>query len=245
MQIMVSDTYEIMSKLCVDDLLSKIENIKEPLICTASGDTPKGMYKELVRRVHQDNIDISNWHFIGLDEWEGMDGNDEGSCRHHLNNDLFSPLNIAEEKIIFFDGRAKNLQAQCDGIEDYINLMGGIDVAVIGLGMNGHIGMNEPGTPLLLYSHIADIDEMTQQVGQKYFTAEKKLTRGLTLGIETLHEAHHIMLLANGRKKADIVLKVLGTESTTELPATLITDHKSICVYLDKEAAALSLKKHE
>lgn len=245
MQILVSDTYEIMSKLCVDDLLSKTENIKEPLICTASGDTPKGMYKELVRRVHQDNIDILNWHFIGLDEWEGMNGNDEGSCRHHLNNDLFFPLNIAEDKIIFFDGRAKNLQAQCDGIEDYIQLMGGIDVAVIGLGMNGHIGMNEPGTPRLLYSHIANIDETTQQVGQKYFTGKKKLERGLTLGIETLHEAHHIMLLANGRKKSDIVLKVLGTESTTKLPATLITDHKSICVYLDKEAAALSLKNHE
>ncbi len=243
MQIRVSDTYQAMSKLCVDDLLSKIENVKEPLICTASGDTPKGMYKELVRRIHQDNIDISNWHFIGLDEWEGMNGNDDGSCRYHLNNDLFSPLNVSEDKIIFFDGRAKNLQAQCDGIEDYIHLMGGIDVAVLGLGMNGHIGMNEPGTPRLLYSHIADIDEMTQQIGQKYFTAEKKLMRGLTLGIETLHEAHHLMLLANGAKKAGIVLKVLGAEPTIKLPATLITDHKSICVYLDKKAAALSLKK--
>lgn len=243
MQILVSDSYEIMSKLCVDDLLSKVENIQEPLICIASGDTPKGMYKELVKKIQQENINISNWYFIGLDEWEGMNGNDEGSCRYHLNNDLFSPLNIAEDRIIFFDGRAKNLQAQCDGIEDYIHLMGGIDVAVLGLGMNGHIGMNEPGTPRLLYSHIADIDEMTQQIGQKYFNAEKKLTRGLTLGIETLHEAHHIMLLANGRKKAEIVKTVLGAEPTIKLPATLITDHKSICVYLDKEAATLSLKK--
>jgi glucosamine-6-phosphate isomerase len=245
MQIRVSDTYEIMSKLCVDDLLSKIENVKEPLICTASGDTPKGMYKELVRRVHQDNIDVSTWHFIGLDEWEGMNGNDEGSCRNHLNNDLFSPLNISEDKIVFFDGRAKNLQAQCDGIEDYIHLMGGIDVAILGLGMNAHIGMNEPGTPRSLYSHIAVIDEMTQQIGQKYFAAEKKLTHGLTLGIETLQAAHHIMLLANGRKKADIVLKVLSAEPTTKLPASLLTGHKSFCAYLDKEAAALSLKKHE
>ena len=77
----------------------------------------------------------------------GMNGTDEGSCRYHLNNDLFRPLEIAEDKIIFFDGRAKNLQAQCDGVEDYIHLMGGIDVAILGLGMNGHVGMNEPGTP--------------------------------------------------------------------------------------------------
>src|SRR5665213_1108702 len=120
MQILVSDTYEIMSKLCVDDLLSKVQNIKEPLICIASGDTPKGMYKELVKRIQKENINISNWYFIGLDEWEGMNGNDEGSCRYHLDNDLFSPLNIAEDRIIFFDGRSNNLQAQCDGIEDYI-----------------------------------------------------------------------------------------------------------------------------
>ena len=242
MQIRISDTYKIMSKLCVTDLLDTLEDIKEPLICTASGDTPKGMYEELVKQVREKNIDISNWHFISLDEWEGMNGKDEGSCRYHLDNQLFRPLEIADEKIIFFDGRSKNLQAECDGIEDYIQLMGGIDVAILGLGMNGHIGMNEPGTPVNSYSHIADIDETTQAVGQKYFTAETKIAKGLTLGIGTLREAHQIMLLANGGKKAEIVLKVLGEDATTKIPATLITEHEKICVYLDKEAAPLSLK---
>jgi glucosamine-6-phosphate isomerase len=245
MQITVSDTYKIMSKLCVTDLLIKLEYIKEPLICTASGDTPKGMYEELVKQVHEKNIDISNWHFISLDEWEGMNGKDEGSCRYHLDNQLFRPLQIAHDKIIFFDGRSKNLQAQCNGIEDYIHLMGGINVAILGLGMNGHIGMNEPGTPVDSHSHIADIDEMTQATGQKYFAAETKLARGLTLGIGTLREAHQIMLLANGIKKAEIVLHVLGEDATNKIPATLITDHENICVYLDKEAAPLTLKKYE
>lgn len=242
MQIKISDSYETMSKLCVTDLLETLENIKEPLICTASGDTPKGMYEELVKEVHEKNIDISNWHFISLDEWEGMNGNDEGSCRYHLDNQLFRPLQVADDKIIFFNGRAKNLQAECDGIQDYIDLMGGIDVAIIGLGMNGHVGMNEPGTPVDSYSHIAEIDEMTQAVGQKYFTAETKLARGLTLGIGTLLQAHQLMLLANGSKKAEIVLKVLGEDATDKLPATLLTAHKKICVYLDKAAAPPSLK---
>ncbi|MDQ6903056.1 MAG: glucosamine-6-phosphate deaminase [Bacteroidota bacterium] len=242
MQIRISDSYQIMSKLCVTDLLDTLEDIKEPLICTASGDTPKGMYEELVKQVREKNIDISNWHFISLDEWEGMNGKDEGSCRYHLDNQLFRPLEIADDKIIFFDGRSKNLQAECDGIEDYINLMGGIDVAILGLGMNGHIGMNEPGTPVNSYSHIADIDEMTQTIGQKYFTEATKIARGLTLGIGTLREAYRIMLLATGSKKSEIVLKVLGEDATNEIPATLITDHEKICVYLDKEAAPLALK---
>jgi glucosamine-6-phosphate isomerase len=244
MSIKISDTYDSMSKLCVHDFLEKIEGITNPLICTASGDTPKGMYAELVKQVQEKDIDITGWHFISLDEWEGMNGGDEGSCRYHLDNQLFHPLHVAEEKIIFFDGRAKNLQAQCDGLEEYIQLTGGIHVAILGLGMNGHIGMNEPGTPASTYSHIADIDEMTQAVGQKYFTTEKKLNRGLTLGIQTLNEAHHIMLLASGSKKAEIVLQFLSSQPSIDLPASFISDHPGISIYLDTEAAPAAITKH-
>src|ERR1017187_1891574 len=245
MQIKISDTYEIMSDSCVTDLLDKIRDIPEPLICTASGDTPKGMYLDLVNRVLEKKLDISNWHFIGLDEWAGMNGSDEGSCRWHLNNQLFHPLHIENDKIIFFDGRAKNLQGECDRIEDYVFQKGGIDVAILGLGMNGHIGMNEPGTLALSRSHIAHIDPLTAKVGQKYFGKETKLSMGVTLGLKTLFETKHIMLLANGSKKAEIVLMVLRSSPTPELPASLITGHTDFCAYLDKEAASLSLKNHE
>ena len=200
------------------------------------------MYEELIKQVKEKKIDISDWHFIGLDEWAGMNGSDEGSCRYHLNNDLFRPLQVAEDRIIFFDGRSNNLQAQCDGIEDYIHLMGGIDVAVLGLGMNGHVGMNEPGTLPELYSHVADIDAMTQAVGQKYFKNEQQLTKGLTLGLASLQEASFLMLLANGNKKATIIKKVLEADASPQLPATLLLTHKKICIYLDKEAAALTTK---
>lgn len=239
MQIIVNESYKSMSEKCVNDLLEFISPLKNPLLCTASGDTPKGMYKELIKQVHEKRIDVSNWHFIGLDEWAGMNGNDEGSCRYHLNNDLFHPLQIKEDKIIFFDGRAKNLQAQCDGIEDYISLMGGIDVAIVGLGMNGHVGMNEPGTSPELYSHIADIDVMTQAVGQKYFKSEQLLTKGLTLGLATLQKSSFVMLLANGIKKASIIRKIFEEDASPQLPATLLLNHKKIGIYLDKEAASL------
>lgn len=239
MQITVSESYKSMSEKCVNDLLEFIKPLENPLLCTASGDTPKGMYEELIKQIKQKEIDISHWHFVGLDEWAGMNGNDEGSCRYHLNNDLFYPLNIEEGKIIFFDGRAKNLQAQCDGVEDYIHLMGGIDVAIAGLGMNGHVGMNEPGTPPEQHSHIADIDEMTQVVGQKYFKNEQQLSKGLTLGLASIRETSFIMLLANGIKKAAIVRKIFEQDPSSQIPATLLLDHKKISIYLDKEAASL------
>mgnify|MGYP001799336298 CR=1 FL=1 len=138
-------------------------------MCTASGDSPKGLYKALIKQVNENKIDISSWNFVGLDEWLGMNRNDEGSCRFHLNNDLFQPLHVEENKISFFDGRAKDLEKECDRIENSIIKIGGIDVAIVGLGLNGHVGMNEPGTPADLRSHVAEIDRQTQQAGQKYF----------------------------------------------------------------------------
>jgi len=116
---------------------------------------------------------------------------------------------------------------------------GGITAAIVGLGMNGHVGMNEPGTSPELYSHIAEIDTETQKVGQKYFKEQQHLSHGLTLGIASLMKARHIILLVNGAKKAQIVQKVLEGEISESLPASLLRKHPDLKVYLDKEAASM------
>ncbi len=239
MNLSIAKTYEEVSREAVNDLLEILQSIKNPLVCTASGDSPKGMYKELVRQVKENNIDISGWNFLSLDEWAGMNGNDEGSCRFHLNNDLFEPLNVAESKITFFDGRASDSQADCDRIENYIKGHGGIDVAIVGLGLNGHVGMNEPGTFENSRAHVAEIDSTTQTVGQKYFKNEQKITHGLTLGIASIMEAGNIMLLVSGTKKSSIVQRILEEEINEQLPATYLRKHKNLKVYLDSDAAAL------
>ena len=171
------------------------------MLCTASGDSPAGLYKELIRQVNEKKIDVSGWYFVSLDEWLGLNGDDEGSCRFHLNNQLFNPLQVAENNIGFFDGRAKDPEMECERIENFITGHGGIDIAIVGLGMNGHVGMNEPGTSPSLFAHIADIDTITQKVGQKYFKKEQQLTHGLTLGISSLMEARYVMLIVSGHKK--------------------------------------------
>src|SRR5215216_5342221 len=113
MKIFVTETYEELSKQAADDLIQSVQSIQQPLICTASGDSPAGLYKELVERVKRKELDLSDWYFVGLDEWSGMNGEDEGSCRFHLNNQFFRPLKIGNEKICFFNGRAKDLQEEC------------------------------------------------------------------------------------------------------------------------------------
>jgi glucosamine-6-phosphate isomerase len=239
MKLIVTDTYEDMSRLASDEVVQFMQYTGHPLLCPASGDSPAGLYKELAGRFAKQQLDVSSWYYVGLDEWAGMNGSDEGSCRYHLNQQLFFPLKVKEERICFFDGKAEDLVKECKDVEAFIQQHGGIDVAIVGLGMNGHIGMNEPGTPAILHSHVTAIDPITQQVGQKYFKKEQQLSQGITLGFATLMEARHIILLVSGAHKADIVQKVLEEEISEQLPATILRRHPSLRVYLDNEAAAL------
>ena len=238
MKVIIGDTYEDMSKKAVAELLAILKTKKNPLLCTASGDSPKGMYKELIKQVKEKDIDISKWTFLSLDEWAGMNQEDEGSCRFHLNNDLFGPLKVKEENIVFFDGRATDPQAECDRIESFIKDSGGIDVTIVGLGLNGHVGMNEPGTPEASRTHVAEIDSTTQAVGQKYFKEKRQLTHGLTLGVQTIMDSANVMLLVAGSKKAGIVQKILEEDISEQLPASILRRHNNSFVYLDKDAAA-------
>jgi glucosamine-6-phosphate isomerase len=237
MNIKIAPSYALMSRQAAQDLVQLMAGRPHPLLCTASGHTPTGLYGELIKEIRQQGLDISRWKFVGLDEWLGMNGSDEGSCQYDLQKQLFQPLGVKKEQICFFDGRAADGQQECRKVEAFIQAAGGLDVAILGVGLNGHIGMNEPGTPPSLRSHVAAIDPLTQQTGQKYFAQPQTLTHGLTLGLATLMEAKHILLLANGAHKAGIASKVVTAAPSADLPATLLRSHADVTFYLDQEAA--------
>ena len=243
MKVFIADGYELMSKQAADAIVKITQSITDPLICVASGDSPKGLYKEWKLQQEKKIIDIHNWYFLGLDEWIGLGENDEGSCRYMLNRDLFHPLNIHEEKICCFDGNTTNTETECNRIENYIHQHKAIDIAILGLGMNGHVGLNEPGTSPLFYSHVSNIDPVTNKVGQKYFSKPQSLMQGITLGIATLMEAEHLILLVSGQKKAGILKQAIEDDITENLPASLLRSHPQFYVYADKDAA--SMLKHQ
>ena len=243
MEIFIANTYEAMSKQAADAVIELMNPKENPLLCPASGDSPAGLYKELVDRFNKDQHGISGWYFVGLDEWAGMNESDEGSCRFHLDNQLFGMLHIEKEKIFFFDGRANDLELECIKAEKFIAQHGGIHLAIVGLGTNGHIAMNEPGTSADTRSHVAAIDPVTQQAGQKYFKEPKEISKGLTLGLATLMEARHIILVVSGSHKAAIVKRLLNEELSEQLPATLFRTHPSFKIFLDAEAAKLISNK--
>lgn len=242
MQVFKFNTYEEMSQHAAEDLVQLMKERKDPLLCVASGDSPAGMYKYLIQKFQKKELDISNWSFVGLDEWIGMNENDQGSCKYHLNNYFFHPLKIDDKKVFFFDGRTKDVKKECDAAENYIKQHGGMDVAILGLGMNGHIGMNEPNTSVSSRTHIQELHPITQQVGQKYFKERQHLKEGITLGIGTIMEAKTILLLISGQKKAAIVKQLLEGKISEEVPGSLLRNHPGTRIYLDAEAASLLSK---
>ncbi len=241
MEKITAGSYQDLSKQAADTVINLMNISKNKLLCLASGDTPSGVYKIIVSKVNSGELNISDWKFVGLDEWGGMNGDDEGSCRYHLNQQFFHPLNIKKENICFFNGRANDLEKECQRTEKFIQDHEGIDVAILGLGLNGHIGMNEPGTSRFTHAHVSAIDPQTQQVGQKYFASPRQLSHGLTLGLANLTAARHLILLVNGSKKAAIVKRILEEEISEQLPASLLREHDGLILYLDSESAKLVL----
>ena len=244
MELFIYDTYEKMSAEAAKKVMHVISAKRKTVLSPASGDTPKGLYAELVSMIQKNKTDISELGFIGLDEWLGMNGEDEGSCRFYLDQELFNPLQINKNKIAFFYGKAQIPLEECRKIDDFILGLNGIDLAIVGLGMNGHVGMNEPGVSPDLHSHVAEIDPITQEVGQKYFKQHTSLTKGITLGLQHLLDAKKAILIANGIKKADIIRKTLEETITPQVPASIMRRHSNGMIMIDEEAAADLTKRN-
>ena len=239
MNIIVSEDYDALSQRVADDVKKIIEQKPTSLICIPSGDTPSGMYRQLSKDYNNGKLNIDQTNFIGLDEWVGLNKEDKGSCGYYLHQFLLDPLNIKTEKYFLFDGKADDLQHECTKAAAFIDEKGGIDLAILGLGMNGHLGLNEPGVSPALRVHVMQLEQTTKKVGQKYFDAETTLQEGITIGLSLLMEAKTIFLLVSGNAKADILDKVLNGEISNKVPASLLRNHSDCFVYIDKEAGRM------
>ncbi|HXB42486.1 MAG TPA: glucosamine-6-phosphate deaminase [Puia sp.] len=244
MKVLIHASYGDLSAAAAEECISCMQSPATPVCCVASGDSPIGLYKELSRRYTQQQLDVSNWYFAGLDEWLGMDGTDEGSCRHMLDKFVTQPLHLSTQQTCFFNGRTKDAHAECLRVEQFIHHHGGLDMAVLGLGLNGHLGLNEPGTPFSARAHVSEISAMTQSVGQKYFSSPTRLTQGITLGLANLMEAQNVVLLVSGERKAEIVKRVIEGNVTEQVPASILQNHPSCSIYLDEAAAKMLVKRH-
>jgi len=237
MKLIITKDYDEMSRTAADLVIEQVKQKPASLICFPSGDSPAGMFKCLVADAQNGKVDFGQCYFVGLDEWVGMGKDDDGSCTQFLNEHFFGPLNIRPPQVKFFDAKAADLDAACRDIDTFIRQYGPLDMMIVGIGMNGHIGLNEPGTDFNLYAHHAPLDPVTITVGQKYFKKETLLTEGITLGLKHLQEAKIPLLIASGSKKAGIINRALQGEVTEQLPASIFQTLPSSVVLLDEDTA--------
>jgi glucosamine-6-phosphate isomerase len=236
-RIHVAEDFEAMSHAAADDFIEWVARIRRPLICLPSGRSPVSFLK-IIRGHYQRADALPDWYFVGLDEWVGIGEHEQGSCRRFFDDHLFRPLGVGDERISFFNGLSEDLAAECRRTEKFIADHGGIDICVLGIGTNGHLGLNEPGADREAFTQVSTLAPSTIEAAQDYFDRPRLVTRGITLGLSALLSSRHILLLAGGSSKADIIRKVVEDPVTPDVPGSWLQEHPSTRIYLDGAAAA-------
>ena len=177
----------------------------EALLCISAGDTQRPMLAAMRRWGTEQRARLRRARFILLDEWLGLDAGDEGGCEHFMRTQLFQPLEVPAERVRGFDATARDLRAQCEAADAWLREHGPIDLLILGTGMNGHVGFNEPGADPAAGAHSLVLDALTQAVGQKYFGGKPTPRAGITLGLKDLLAARRVLVQATGAHKAPVI----------------------------------------
>ncbi len=214
--------YASLSRATADLIVKYISAKKNSIVCLASGHTPRAVFECLIDDVKSNRLDISQCIFVSLDEWVGISASQYGSCRAMMDDDFFTPLQIPSSQIKFFNGLADDLEAEAKNMNAFIESYGGLDIMLVGIGTNGHIAMNEPGTSFNAYAHIGILAEETKIVGQKYFSESTTLNKGITLGLKHFRESKLPILMANGEKKTAIMQQTLSSNPVESLPSSVV-----------------------
>jgi len=235
-QIIYNDYTELSVKTA-GQIAAIISNKPDALLCFPAGETSVGTFKHLIELNKKGEISFKKCKIVGLDEWANIGVMKSENCFSFLKKHLFDHIDYSEKNLCFFDGESSDLKKECIKTDNFIKKYGPIDMILLGAGMNGHLGLNEPGTSFDLYSHIVKLDETTKIVGQKYFSGKVNLTAGITLGLKYIMEAKTVILQMNGSRKAEVVKRLIEGEVSNAFPASAIKSHLNSFLLLDKEAA--------
>ena len=239
MHIVVCKDYEEMSRRAAEIVAEQIKKRPDGLISFPGGDTPLGMVHVFADMVNECKVDISRTHYVSLDEWVGLSNEDEGSCGLFNQQNLLSRLQHPFAGTHIINGAAEDIESERVALNDYISQYGPLEVSVLGIGMNGHLGFNENGVDFDLDAHIIPLSETTRKVMTKYFGEKFHPTHGISQGIRQIMAAKTVILIANGAHKAEILKKAVHGPVTNEVPASVLQNHPNCYVVADEAAAAL------
>ena len=240
MRIQVMDDYEQLSYWAARVVLSQVTLQSNSVLGLATGSTPEGMYQRLVDMYQQGKVDFSEVTTFALDEYLGLSPDHPQSYQYYLYNKFFNHINLPPENINLPPGDTTDPEMACQNYEQAIASAGGIDLQVVGIGVNGHIGFNEPASSLNTDTHIVDLAEETIQANSRFFDNIDEVPRqAITMGMGSIMGAKRIVMLANGKNKAAAVRDSFSGKVTTEVPASFLQLHREFILLLDKEAASM------
>ena len=240
MQIFVTKDYQEMSEAAADMIVDLVEEKPGCVLGLATGSTPEGLYAEIAKRHEAEDIDFSRVATFNLDEYRGLPADHEQSYHYFMQKHLFSKINVRPENTHVPNGANPDAQAACDAYEASILLAGGVDLQLLGLGHNGHIGFNEPCDEFPVRTHVVELTESTINANSRLFDSIDDVPReAYTMGIGTIMKARAILVVASGVDKAQIVRDAFFGPVTPQVPASVLQLHPNVTVVVDAEAGSL------
>lgn len=245
MEISIKESYEDVGRAAAQTVAELLNSKPNAVLGLATGSTPLGLYKELVRMHKEQGLDFSRVTTFNLDEYVGLGRNDSQSYHYFMHENLFKHINVPTQNIHIPSGTTNNYEAFCQWYEDRIRECGGIDLQILGIGSDGHIAFNEPSSSLGSRTRIKTLARQTIEDNARFFDKSADVPiYAITMGVGTILEARQIVLLANGENKAEAVAAAIEGPVTSMITASALQLHQDTICYIDRSAAK-SLKMVE
>ena len=240
MKIIFTKDYDQMSKMAARYIAGLIRLHPESTLGLATGSSPIGTYKELVHQFKEENLDFSRVTSFNLDEYVGIDENHPQSYKAFMNTHLFDLVNIRKDSVFVPNGSATDLEKECARYEKAIEDFGGIDLQILGIGRNGHIGFNEPNFKFEASTHVVNLEEQTIEDNSRFFERREDVpTQAISVGMKTILQARRVIVIASGLEKAEAVRQMVSGEIVPGLPASILQLHPDTTLIVDEAASSL------
>lgn len=237
MQVIKAKDYQDMSRKAANLIAAQMIMKPNCVLGLATGSTPIGTYEKLVELYKNGDIDFSNITSVNLDEYRGLTKDNDQSYYYFMNDNLFSKVNINKARTFLPDGMEPDHEKACNDYNAIIDSVGGVDLQLLGLGHNGHIGFNEPGDTFVAKTHMVNLTEMTIQANKRFFASEEDVPKqAYTMGIQTIMQARKVLVVVSGADKADILKEVITGPITPKVQASVLQLHNDVTIIADEAA---------
>lgn len=240
MNIQVVQNYEQLSRIAAFMIATQVISKPDSIIGTATGSTALGVYSSLVEHYESGDVDFSRIKIFNLDEYWGLDKDHVQSHYNYIRTNLVDRINVSVDSFNIPNGAAVDVFPECKRYEKFIDKSGGIDLQLLGLGRNGHIGFNEPADNFSPYTYLVELSDLTRESNAHFFSKFDEVPReAISMGIGTIMRARKILLVASGIEKASAIRDMIAKRVTPECPASILQFHPDTTILIDEAAASL------